>query len=282
MPHLNPMPISKPTPPFPVETLELGIPDLPGELEGFTILHLSDLHITRPGQRLESVLAAVAATPHDLLVLTGDLMVKAGNEPYVHDWMLRLMQVARPRVGTAGVWGNHDSPQLRPRLQPLAVHWLSNAAWVVPGLPLTVLGVDCVEGEHSAPAGDLLGAMLSEQEQITDDRSRCRILLSHMPIWLPAAADLGIDLMLSGHTHGGQVRLPTGHVCYNATPGWPLKLSSGLLGCKQTQCAISRGLGEVYVNNLRIFCKPQLPFYVLQRAEKPIVPVNEVVQLQRW
>lgn len=275
-------PPAKTADPFPVQTIEIAVPSLPPELQGLRILHLSDPHITRHRPRYDSILQAAADTPHDLLAITGDLMVRPGNEPIVHDWMVRLIRSCTPRLGTVAVWGNHDSPSLRPRLRPLAMRWLVNDACVLPKLPLTILGVDCVRGEHSAPAGDLLGALLKEREQLTDDRPRCRILLCHMPDWLPAAADLGIDLLISGHTHAGQCRLPTGRVLYNATPGWPTKFSSGLLAAKQTQCAISRGLGEVYVDGLRVFCKPQLPLYVLKRAEQPLDGRPEVVQLLHW
>lgn len=277
---LNPLPGT--VPPFPVEAIELSLPELPAELEGFRILHLSDLHITRPRARCEAILQTLATVPCDLLAVTGDLMVRPGNEPHVHDWMVRLVRSCTPRYGIFGVWGNHDSPALRPRLLPLAMRWLVNDACALPNLPLTVLGVDCVEGEHNAPAGDLVTSMLKEQAQLTDGRPRLRILLSHMPDWLPAAGDLGVGLVLSGHTHAGQCRLPTGRIFYNATPGWPTRFSSGLLSYKKSLGAISRGLGEVYMEGLRFFCPPQLPLYTLKKAVAPAPDDPCVRRVRNW
>ncbi len=265
---------------MPVDPIQIEIAGLPDELEGFRILHLSDLHIRHPRPRHEQVLAAVARHEYDLLVITGDSMVNTPDEPAAHDWMVRLMRTARPKLGLAGVWGNHDSPLLRSRLAPLPIRWLNNTAWVMQELPLTILGVDCVKGEPHAPAGDLLGAVMDEAEHRYDERPRCRILLAHMPTWLIPAASFKIDLMLSGHTHGGQCRLPTGHILYNATPGWPLRYSSGLLQLGTTQCLISRGLGEMYIESLRLFCTPQLPLTTLRRAAKPLPPTDRIQRIR--
>lgn len=268
------------TPTFP-ETIDVMIPGLPSVLEGFRILHLTDLHVRRPRKRHEDVLEAVGGCEHDLLAITGDSMVEAGDEGAAADFLARLIRVARPKVAALGVWGNHDTIDLRERLRHLPIRWLDNSAWSPPGLPMTVLGVDCIRKEHLRPRGDL-SAALREAATHLDGGTRFRLLLAHIPTWLPAASAAEIDLVLSGHTHAGQCRLPTGHILYNATPGWPLRFSSGLLRKGRTRCLISRGLGEVYVPGLRFFCKPQMPLVVLRRGEVEAVPDQQITHVRRW
>jgi len=249
--------------------MELRLPHLPGELEGMRILHLSDLHVRSPRRRHEQILQAVGHESYDLLALTGDSMVEKGDEPAAADLLVKLVRAAggRAKAGVMGVWGNHDTPELRRRLAAVPIRWLVNTAWVSRELPLSILGVDCGYDEHHGLSGDLAGALLDEAQQVPDVRPRLRLFLTHMPIWLPAASAAGVDLMLCGHTHAGQCRLPTGHILYNATPKWPLSMSAGLLQWGTTQCLISRGLGEVYVTGLRLFCQPQMPLITLRRQQ---------------
>ncbi len=98
-------------------------------------------------------------------------------------------------------------------------------------------------------------------------RPALRLLLSHYPTYLPTAADLKVDVMFSGHTHGGQLRLPFYGPLYNSSD-LPLSLSSGLLRCRNTLAAVSRGLGETFLP-IRCFCPPQLPVYELHHGPMP-------------
>jgi hypothetical protein len=119
-----------------------------------------------------------------------------------------------------------------------------------------------------------------------------RILLAHVPNWLPAAADAGIDLTLSGHTHGGQLRLPLAWarigawcvpgVWYNATPHWPMHLSSGLLRSRGSVGLIARGLGEAYWDGLRLFCPPHAPLIRLEGAEDSATGAAMELRNVRW
>jgi uncharacterized protein len=264
------------------DAVELEIPGLPDALEGLRILHLSDLHVRAPRRRHQAILTAIEQAPCDLLALTGDAMVVAGDEPAAAEFIMHVTRAADARLGVVGVWGNHDSPELRRRLRSVPVRWLKDSAWLPPDVPLSILGVHCGHDEHRGLTGDLAGALLDEAAHRPDDRPRFRLLLTHMPIWLPAAASAGIDLMLCGHTHAGQCRLPTGHILYNATPRWPLSMSAGLVRWGQTQCLISRGLGEVYVTGLRLFCRPQMPLITLRKRRPGGVDAGspETVTLQ--
>ncbi|MDH3583019.1 MAG: metallophosphoesterase, partial [Phycisphaerae bacterium] len=215
-----------------LDPLLLPIADLPGALQDQTVLMVADLHVRGRRRRFEILLDAIAARDIDLLVLLGDFMHAPGDEPMAHEYLQRLVRAAAARVGAFGVFGNHDSPELRRRLGHLPVHWLSNEAWTDHHLPLQVFGVDCGFREKARSDGDLLGALggsFTATHRASAEDAPLRVLLSHRPDWFPAAADAGIDLLLSGHTHGGQVRLPGLGARFNATPGWPNAHSSGVL-----------------------------------------------------
>ncbi|QNN22397.1 hypothetical protein HED60_08955 [Planctomycetales bacterium ZRK34] len=274
-----------------IESFSLYLPQMPAALEGLRLLQVTDLHLRRRRARHRVLCEAAAAAEPDLLLLTGDFMHIPGTEPLVADLLAQLLDAARPTVGAFGVFGNHDTPHLRKRLTHLPVHWLNNAAWNHPRLPLTLLGVDCAEHERATPRGDLLGAVLSTPDRpkpttpSPEPQPPFPILLAHMPTWLPVAAAMNIRLMFAGHTHGGQLRAPgspSGIPFYNATPGWPLHLSTGILQARDTFAVVSRGLGESVFDGFRAFCRPHAPLITLHRSAADIPHAEVPICIQRW
>ena len=265
-----------------IDPITLAIPNLPEALRGLKVLHITDLHIRRHRAVYEQLIATITRIDHDILALTGDVMDDEGHEPVAFETATRLVNAARPRIGAFGVHGNHDTHDLRRRLEHLSVRWLHNRAFVHPSLPLSILGVECDVPERNAPRGDLLAALLSEQRERPNFRG-FRLLLAHIPNWLPAASDGSVDLMLSGHTHAGQVRLPGLDPLYNATPGWPHALSGGIYRGGPTTAVISRGVGESYMDGLRLFCTRQVPLIMLERAETAATEIDRgITCLRRW
>lgn len=246
----------RPIPKAPIEPFEIRLPSVPRELDGFTILHLSDPHVGRPMGRdttFERVCRAVREIEVDLVVLTGDYMTKPGDEPPAMAMLERLASCWRSRLGAFGVFGNHDTSSFARRAQAIHnVSWLINTYADVEGAPLRVVGVSYPE--------DLLGATLD-----APDDDRFAITLAHYPTLIYGASELGIPLVLAGHTHGGQIRVHAGlapHTSSDLTAG----LASGVLRYRDTLCCISRGLGEAMID-LRINCPGQAPLYTLRRGE---------------
>jgi hypothetical protein len=97
---------------------------------------------------------------------------------------------------------------------------------------------------------------------------------------LPIAADMGFDLVLSGHTHGGQVRLPPRWSLYNSSD-LPLHLTSGVLRHRDALCAVSRGLGETTLP-IRLFSPAHLPVYTLRRGRLPGRHCAVTANVQPW
>lgn len=177
---------------------ELTLPGLPAALDGLSILHLSDLHFAPDLDRrfFEEVLDAAASWESDLVLFTGDLV---DHEESV-DWIVPLLSRVRGKRGAYSILGNHDlghGPERIRRLLGDAGFTDLEAGWA----SVEASGRTIALGGTSAPWGPALS--LSDRPP-----ADFRILLSHCPDLFYWAERSGFDLMLSGHNHGGQVRLP--------------------------------------------------------------------------
>jgi hypothetical protein len=218
----------------------------------------------------------------DLIALTGDYMTKKAPIEPAMAALQQLTARLRPRYGFVGVFGNHDSASLREQATRLDVRWLSNDAVSLPGLPIVVWGMDCGELSGGDPVRTALSARRlppGDTALATDERS-LRLMLAHYPDALLAGADLGVDLLLAGHTHGGQVRLPIGVPLVNST-GLPLQMSAGVLRHRRSTIAISRGIG-MHTVPMRVFCPPHVPVYTLRRGTPPEARDDRVVCVRRF
>lgn len=256
---------------------------LPEPLEGLRLAHLSDLHVRRPTRFHERLIDDLGAARLDLVLLSGDTMHEPGHEPAAAEVLTRLTARAKPRLGLFGAMGNHDGPALRPLVEHLDITWLYDQRQRVGDLPLEIIGL---EYDRQDRRGDLLKALLDGRPPRADERigpaeTPFRILLAHTPDWLHGAAAAGIDLLLAGHTHGGQVRLPGGRLIVNRLD-WPLAWSSGILQLHRTRAVVTRGAGDSGpIENLRLFCPRQVPVLELHRGTPPD-PTSHVRVLHRW
>ncbi len=181
---------------------EVALARLPPAFAGYTVLHLSDLHLDMNAACVERLIERVQGLQHELCVLTGDFRFRTFG-PYqpVLDALARL----RPHLGTTvlAVLGNHDTIRMVPGMEALGIRVLLNESMSIKrgGQALVVAGIDDAHyfrthNFHQALAGVPDGA--------------CTILLSHTPEPYRHAAHADFSLMLAGHTHGGQICLPGG------------------------------------------------------------------------
>ena len=188
-----------------VTRLRIPVRGLPAALDGFRIVQLSDLHIGAhlDLDELAEHVRRVEALDPDLVCITGDIVDRAETCDAAFPVLGRL----RARHGVVATLGNHDvaagaeavTDALR-RLTPFTV--LRNARIEIDGLAIAGLddcGLDWARGVPEHPALPRLAA----------DAKRPLVVLSHRPDCFPQAAQLGAALMLSGHTHGGQIALPS-------------------------------------------------------------------------
>ena len=268
-----------------IQPINLSVPHLPSCLEGARIAHLSDLHITRPRRRLNRLQALLGNLRVDMVVFTGDYITREGNEDIGESVMRTLCEPLRPRLGVYGVFGNHDTPHLRHRLSHLPIRWLNNQSRRVQDLPLLVFGfeADLTTMPDSVNALFELESNNGWQAEGPDadhETKPLRLLLCHFPNYLPIAADLGVDIMFTGHSHGGQCRLPGARALVNSSD-LPLRLTSGILRHRNTIAVVSRGLGESRLP-LRLFCPPHLPIYTLRRGSLPGTASEHIVNVEPW
>jgi predicted MPP superfamily phosphohydrolase len=241
---------------FQVELAErtLCLPRLPAAWDGLTILHLSDLHLKGTPDRdwFRLVLDRCNRWEADLVAVTGDL----ADSIHHQRWIVPVLGRLRWRVAALAILGNHDyyydPPFIRRRLCRLGMHVLSNT-WrqlEVRGEPLVVVGH---EGPWLKPAPDLAGC----------PDGPFRLCLSHTPDNIRWARRSGVDLMLSGHVHGGQIRLPwVGSVLVPSRYG--RRYDCGTFDEPPTLLHVSRGLSGDHP--LRYGCRPEVTRLILRRA----------------
>jgi predicted MPP superfamily phosphohydrolase len=230
----------------------LCLPGLPSAWDGLSVLHLSDLHLCGTPDRpfYEEVLERCAGWEADLVALTGDVV----DGPEYRDWIAPLLGRLRWRVAGLAILGNHDCwhepPLIREQLARAGLRVLDNS-WeqlIVRGEPLAVIGH---EGPWFRPEPDLTDC----------PQDVFRLCLSHTPDNVFWGRRHGVDLMLAGHNHGGQVRLPLlGSVLVPSRYG--RRFDCGLCAAGPTVLHVSRGLGGSHP--LRYNCRPEVTRLVLR------------------
>jgi predicted MPP superfamily phosphohydrolase len=230
---------------------------LPPAFDGYTLLHISDLHLDAAGDMPDALIAAIRqAGSYDACVLTGDFRMKTFG-PYQK--ALAAMAKVREHLSgpVYGILGNHDSIRMVPGLEDMGVRILLNEAVPVEreGAAIWLAGID---DPHYYRADNL--------EKATDPipQDALRILLSHSPEMYRHAAYARYDAMLCGHTHGGQICLPGGiPLILNANA--PRAFSNGAWRYKGLQGYTSVGSGACIVD-VRLNCPPEITLHTLRRA----------------
>jgi predicted MPP superfamily phosphohydrolase len=243
---------------------EIYVPGLPTEFSGFTIGLVTDVHSSLYMQKrdMDEYVLRMNDLGADIVVIAGDLV--NGNVDEVHPFAEAFSRLKAP-MGVFGVLGNHDyytrQPDKIARVATEAgVRMLRNENLVLNrnGSGIMIAGMD--------DAGSSQVAVQKMDAALRSDRGALpTVLVSHRPYFLEEAAERSVGLVLSGHTHGGQVVFGR----MGGTVMTPAALYSpyvwGLYRKKQTQMYVSRGIGTVGVP-IRINCPPELTRIVLRPA----------------
>ncbi len=246
-----------------VERMEIELTRLPSEFDGLTIGHLSDFHYTSIHDA-ELIRAAVRATNElnpNIVVLTGDYVTvpiygsSLSSSRCATPCAQILSELTAP-MGIFAILGNHDqcNPQfITKSLENHGITLLRNYALHVEraGARLWIAGVDDV----------LEGKPRLDESLRTIARGETTVLLAHEPDFADAVKEYPVDLQLSGHSHGGQIRLPFVGAPY--LPKLARKYPRGLRRLGPLSLYTNRGLGTIVIP-VRFNCPPEVTLLTLR------------------
>lgn len=243
-----------------VEKIEISLERLPKKLENFRVVHLSDIHHS-PFTNLEHITRAIEIANDlkpDMFVLTGDYV--SHETEYIAP-VAEVLGTLKSEFGTFACLGNHDhwtdAEMVTRDFRAAGINVLINEGFRLEARDASfwLCGVD----DYMVGKTDLRSAM---RGSFPDEM---KLLLAHNPVIVRQAARYGVDLILSGHTHGGQVKLRDEEK--RILPR--RKLKNGLHRRKDTQIYITRGIGTV-VLPVRFGCPPEISLIELRNAERGV------------
>jgi predicted MPP superfamily phosphohydrolase len=235
----------------------IASPDLPKAFDGFTILQLSDLHVDMSEPAMERVIALLDGLAYDLCVLTGDYRGKTyGPYEATLAWMAKIRAHLKPPI--YGVLGNHDTICLVPALEDMGIKILLNESEEIArgGASIYLAGID---DAHFFRVDNI------EKAAADIPHEAFSILITHTPEVYRQAAHAGFDLLLSGHTHGGQICLPGG-IPITLDSVLPRSMGSGPWRHHGMIGYTSVGAG-VCIVPVRFNCPPEITLHHLHVAQ---------------
>jgi predicted MPP superfamily phosphohydrolase len=246
-----------------VERVIIPVAGLPPQLDGLTIVQLSDIHsglFMRESRMGEYARIASALKP-DVIALTGDFVATHSDQV---EGFLKGMSPLKAKYGVFGCLGNHD---IFTHSENAITQGFANAGFKllrnknelieIDGVKLNIIGVDYLFGGRSS-ASTLDNVLKSMSLEGTT------ILLQHAPQLFPQVARLGIDLTLSGHTHGGQIALTIGEMVI-APAALSTMFLAGLFKIGKSHLYVNRGLGTTGPP-IRINAPPEITHITLKTA----------------
>ncbi|WP_054708807.1 metallophosphoesterase [Bacillus sp. JCM 19041] len=231
---------------------------IPPEFNGFTIIQLSDLHSKEFGESNHRLLNVVQEKEPDAVFVTGDLIDSyTPNNGEGVFLMEQLVDIAPVYFVT----GNHEwrlgiVEELQEELETIGVEVLRNQATTISkdGATIELIGIDDPDSNPDyAPVEFTTIALKAFQS----DNEQYQILISHRPEMLSAYKDAEMDLVFTGHAHGGQIRLPIIGGILSPGQGLFPDFSEGVHKTNDTSMVVNRGLGNSLFP-LRLFNRPEV------------------------
>ena len=250
-----------------LNTYTISSSKLPQSFDGYRIAHVSDLHNTEMGKDNEKLLAMLRDAAPDMIAITGDLVDSRNTDIEV------ALQFVREAVKIAPcyyVTGNHEAriseyDELKEAMEAAGVTVLKDAQTEISltGEFITLIGVNDPSYQTDYLFGDAKTVMNTKLEELHTEQDRFTILLSHRPELFDTYADHGIDLVLSGHAHGGQFRLPFIGGLVAPNQGLFPEYDAGIYTEGNTNMLVSRGVGNSILP-FRINNRPEVILIELQ------------------
>lgn len=242
-----------------IQTTEISVESdrVPTSFDGVKILQISDLHDATFGDNQEKLVKKVKKTDPDLIFITGDLI---DSNRYNLDQSLELVRQIVDLAPIYYVTGNHeiatnDIENIKNSLTELGVNVLSNEEQIIEhkGEDIRIIGIE----------DPLNGILVNEALSQFEESDLFTLVLSHRPETFQDYVDYKMDVVFSGHAHGGQFRLPgLGGL---VAPGQGLfpSYTAGMYSENTTHMIVSRGLGNSAIP-VRIFNSPEIVVVTLK------------------
>ena len=234
----------------------LAFADLPPAFDGFAILHLTDLHVEMNPRAMAQAAEIAATARYDIAVLTGDFRTATYGD---YEGALEGLARLRPHFKgpVYGVLGNHDTIRMVPGMEAMGIRMLLNEAEAIQ------------RGEQAIHLAGIDDAHYYRVDNIQKAGAEIphgafAVLLSHTPEVYRQAAHAGFRLMLSGHTHGGQICLPGG-IPITLDAKLPRRYGAGAWRHHEMAGYTSVGTGSCIVP-VRFNCPPEITLHRLRRG----------------
>ncbi len=230
--------------------------NLPAAFDGFTVLHLSDMHVDMSAGAMRRLIELLPGLGYDIVVLTGDFR---GATVGPFDAVLEGLARVRPhlRAPIYGVLGNHDTIRMVPGMEAMGIRMLLNEV-VVLERDQSRLHLAGIDDAHYFRVDNI------EKVAAAIPHHDCSILLSHTPEIFRQAAHADFDLLLAGHTHGGQICLPGG-IPITLDSVLPRRFGAGAWRYGAMAGYTSVGVGACILP-VRLNCPPEITLHRLERA----------------
>lgn len=242
--------------------------DLPKEFDGFSIAHISDLHNAEYGKNNEKLIAILQEEKPNIIAITGDLIDSN------HTDIELALSFARQAVNIAPCYfvaGNHEAwigsqyDELKTALENMGVVVLQDEVIELEygGASIQLIGLN--DPDFAEQDSFLAGSVLETKLSQLDIKDGFTILLSHRPEHFKTYQDKGISLVLAGHAHGGQFRLPFVGGIVAPDQGFFPEYDAGVYTENSTAMVVSRGIGNSIIP-VRFNNRPEIGIIELRKA----------------
>ena len=234
---------------------------VPEAFTGFRIAQVSDLHNAQFGENNSKLIDLLAQTDPDIIVITGDLIDSRQTDIEL------ALEFARQATYIAPVYyvsGNHEArvrefEDLKMGLAEAGVVVLENQKVNISreGESITLMGIDDPSFQEDYLFGDAVSVTSSALSELQNESDGYTVLLAHRPELFETYVDAGVDLVFSGHAHGGQFRLPFVGGLVAPNQGFFPEYDAGLFSEGSTTMIVSRGVGNSIIP-IRINNRPEI------------------------
>jgi predicted MPP superfamily phosphohydrolase len=237
-----------------VTKISLSFDKLPVSADGIKIVQISDFHYNRDALIYEKTLRKIAELKPDIIVITGDFTGSRGNDAAV-SYCKRIVSLGKPAFAVMGNWDH----------KTVAAYTLKNSLTKAGVRVLTNENVEFMPHFHIAGTDDSYTGFADLQKTFSGiPEGDFVLLLTHAPDIIYDAAQYKPDLVLCGHTHGGQVKIPFIKKALYVPSIYGSRFLEGLFRVNGVYMYVNRGIGESHLR-MRFLSKPEITVFTLHK-----------------